>query len=103
MIFQRWLALVAVVASIGFTANAGRVAAQEPGGAGQPSSQIGLVKNDEPVTYVIGYPTDEQFDHLERVALKCRVTLAEFLSFPSLGAIELRPRNRVSRQAAQLM
>jgi hypothetical protein len=51
MLFRRWLVLVAVVASVGFTENAGRVAAQEPGGSGQPSSRIGLVKDHEPVKY----------------------------------------------------
>ena len=51
MLLHRWLVLVMVVASTGFTAGAGRVAAQEPGGSGQPSSQIGLVKDHKPVTY----------------------------------------------------
>jgi hypothetical protein len=51
MLLHRWLVLVAVVASTVFAANAGRVVAQEPGGSGQPSSRIGLVKDHEPVTY----------------------------------------------------
>jgi len=54
-------------------------------------------------SYVIGDPTDEQFDHLERAALRHRVTPAEFFSFPSLGAIDLRPRDRANRKAARLM
>jgi hypothetical protein len=53
-------------------------------------------------SYVIGDPTDEQFDHLERVALRHRVTPATFFSFPSLGAIDLRPRDRASREAAHV-
>ena len=52
MLFYRWLAvLFAVIASIAFTADAGRVAAQEPAGSGQPSNRIGLVKDHEPVKY----------------------------------------------------
>jgi hypothetical protein len=51
MLFHRWLALVLVIASVGFTTDAGQVAAQEPGGSGQPSSRIGLVKDHEPVKY----------------------------------------------------
>jgi len=53
-------------------------------------------------SYVIGDPTDEQFDHLERAALRHRVTPATFFSFPSLGAIDLRPRDRASRKAAHV-
>lgn len=44
-------------------------------------------------SYVVGDPTDEQFDHLDRVALRHRVKPAEFFSFPSLGRIDLRGRN----------
>ena len=54
MRLQRWLVLVAVIASAGFTTDVGRVAAQEPDGSGQPAHQIGLVHDHEPVKYA-GY------------------------------------------------
>ena len=46
-----------------------------------------------PQSCVVGDPTDEQLDHLERAAERHGVSPAEFFSFPSLGAIDLRPRN----------
>ena len=56
-----------------------------------------LAAERHPGSYVVGDPTDEQFDHLERVAVRHRVTPAAFFSFPSLGSIDLRGRDVVSR------
>jgi hypothetical protein len=42
---------VILFASLGFTAIVGRVAAEEAKGLGQPSNQIGLVKDHDPVKY----------------------------------------------------
>ncbi len=47
-----------------------------------------------PESCVVGDPTDEQLDYLERAAGRHGVKPAEFFSFPSLGAIDLRPRLR---------
>ena len=52
--------------------------------------------------YVVGDPTDEQFDYLESMAERHRVTPAEFFSFPSLGSIDLSvrgPENGVIKQS----
>jgi hypothetical protein len=62
-----------------------------------------LIKDHEPVKYVIGDPTDEQLGHLERTAFRHRVPPAKFFSFPSLRALNLPPRDRASRKVAQLM
>ena len=43
-------------------------------------------------SYVVGDPTDEQFDYLEKLAVKHQVTPAKFFSFPSIGSVELRAR-----------
>jgi len=53
-------------------------------------------------SYVVGDPTDEQFDYLESMAERHRVTPAEFFSFPSLGSIDLSvrgPENEVIKQS----
>ena len=42
-----------------------------------------------PQSCVVGDPTDEQLDYLERAAERHGVGPAEFFSFPSLGAIDL--------------
>ncbi len=60
-----------------------------------------LAAERHPGSYVVGDPTDEQFDHLERVAVRHRVTPAAFFSFPSLGSIDLRGRDAVSRNTHQ--
>jgi hypothetical protein len=49
MVLHRWLVLV--VASAGFIVAADRVGAEEASGLGQPSNQIGLVRDHEPVKY----------------------------------------------------
>ena len=41
-------------------------------------------------SYVVGDPTDEQFDYLEQMAVRHRFTSAKFFSFPSLGKVDLR-------------
>lgn len=41
-------------------------------------------------SYVVGDPTDEQFDYLEQLAVRHRFTSAKFFSFPSLGNVDLR-------------
>ena len=51
-----------------------------------------LAAERHPCSYIIGDPTDEQFDYLEQVALRHSVTSAKFFSFPSLGAVDLRDR-----------
>jgi hypothetical protein len=48
----RRLGFAVLIASLGFTATTGRVAAEEAKGSGQPSNQIGLVKDHKPVNYV---------------------------------------------------
>ena len=53
-----------------------------------------------PQSCVVGDPTDEQLDYLERAAERHGVGPAEFFSFPSLGAIDLRHRSQESRKAA---
>ena len=64
MVLHRWLVLV--VASAGFIAAGDLVGAEEASGLGQPSNQIGLVHDHEPVKYaghvlyfVEGYTTEE--------------------------------------------
>ena len=54
-----------------------------------------------PQSCVVGDPTDEQLDYLERAAERHGVSPAEFFSFPSLGAIDLPPRDQGSRKAAR--
>ncbi len=41
-------------------------------------------------SYVVGDPTDEQFENLEQMAVRHRFTPAKFFSFPSLGSVDLR-------------
>jgi predicted amino acid dehydrogenase len=41
-------------------------------------------------SFVVGDPTDEQFDYLEQLAERHRFTSAKFFSFPSLGNVNLR-------------
>jgi predicted amino acid dehydrogenase len=60
-----------------------------------------LAAERHPGSYVVGDPTDEQFEHLERMAVRHRVTPAEFFSFPSLGSIDLRGQKLVSRSTDQ--
>ena len=40
-------------------------------------------------SYIVGDPTDEQFDYLEQLAERHRFTSAKFFSFPSLGNVYL--------------
>ena len=40
-------------------------------------------------SYVIGDPTDEQFDYLEQMAVRYMVEPAKFFSFPNIGTIDL--------------
>jgi hypothetical protein len=47
-----------------------------------------------PQSCVVGDPTDEQLDYLERAAERHGVGPAEFFSFPSLGAIDLTKAKR---------
>ena len=49
-----------------------------------------LAAEDYPCSYIVGDPTDEQFDYLEKVAVRHSVSPARFFSFPSLGAVDLR-------------
>lgn len=51
MLLHRWFVLVVVFASVGLTAAVDSVAAEEAAGSGQPSNQIGLVKDHEPLKY----------------------------------------------------
>lgn len=52
MLLHRWIVLIVVVASVGFTAAVDGVAAETAVGPGQPAHQIGLVKDNTPVKYV---------------------------------------------------
>jgi hypothetical protein len=49
--FHRLLAPFIIVSAVGFAAAEGRIAAEETPGLGQPSNQIGLVHDHEPVKY----------------------------------------------------
>jgi predicted amino acid dehydrogenase len=51
-----------------------------------------LAAERHPSSYIIGDPTDEQFDYLEKLAVRHGVTPATFFSFPSLGAVDLHDR-----------
>jgi hypothetical protein len=51
-----------------------------------------LAAEGHPSSFIIGDPTDEQFDYLEKLAVRHGVTPATFFSFPSLGAVDLRAR-----------
>ena len=52
MASNRWLVSVIIVTLVGFAAAVDRAAAEETPGSGQPSNQIGLVKDHAPVKYV---------------------------------------------------
>jgi predicted amino acid dehydrogenase len=54
---------------------------------------IMLAAEGHPDSYVVGDPTDEQFDYLEQLAAKHRVTAAKFFSFPSIGSVQLSANN----------
>ena len=51
-----------------------------------------LAAERHPSSYIIGDPTDEQFDYLEQLAVRHSVTPATFFSFPSVGAVVIRDR-----------
>lgn len=61
-----------------------------------------LAAERHPGSYVVGDPTDEQFDHLERVAVRHGVKPAAFFSFPSLGSIDLRSGDLVGGNTDRL-
>ena len=48
-----------------------------------------LAAERHPSSFIIGDPTDEQFEYLEQLAVRHGVTPATFFSFPSLGAVDL--------------
>jgi predicted amino acid dehydrogenase len=51
-----------------------------------------LAAERHPSSFIIGDPTDEQFEYLEQLAVRHGVTPATFFSFPSLGAVDLHDR-----------
>jgi predicted amino acid dehydrogenase len=55
-----------------------------------------------PQSCVVGDPTDEQLDYLERAAKRHGVRPAEFFSFPSLGAISLVKATTVKGTSASV-
>ena len=55
-----------------------------------------------PQSCVVGDPTDEQLDYLERAAVRHGVRPAEFFSFPSLGAISLVKATTVKGTSASV-
>ncbi len=52
MVSNRWLVSVVIVTLVGFAAAVDQAAAAEAPGSGQPSNQIGLVKDHAPIKYV---------------------------------------------------
>lgn len=50
-----------------------------------------LAAENYPESYIVGDPTDHQFEYLESLAEQYRVTPAKFYSFPSIGYIVVHP------------
>lgn len=53
-----------------------------------------LAADSYPSSFVVGDPTDDQFDHLDTLAARYRISPASFFSFPSIGPIDIRSNPR---------